>query len=117
VAGSQVGDRAGVKRWAWSVLIALDQLGNALAGGNPDETISSRLGKLQLRHYDGTIPRSAWLGLARPLNAVLDWLDPGHSIGAIEWDEARIRAAGVQALLAQGVIVPAETGPSDTMLA
>ena len=116
MAGSQVGERSGVRRWTWGVMIALDQLGNALAAGNPDETISSRLGKLQLRH-GGVLPRWAWLGLARPLNAVLDWLDPGHSIGAIEWDEARIRAAGVQALLAQGVTVPDATGPSDTMLA
>ena len=106
--GSQVGERRGVKRWCWSVLISLDQLGNALAGGNPDETISSRLGKLQLRH-GGVVPRTAWLGLARPLNAVLDWIDPGHSIGAIEYDEAKIRAAGEATLLAQGTVVPKDT--------
>lgn len=34
-----------VKRYLWNLLIALDQLGNALAGGFPDETISSRAGK------------------------------------------------------------------------
>lgn len=30
------------KTWAWNLLISLDQLGNSLLGGAPDETISSR---------------------------------------------------------------------------
>jgi len=30
--------------WAQSVLVAIDQLGNAIAGGNPDATISARVG-------------------------------------------------------------------------
>ena len=33
--------------YAKSVLIAIDQLGNALAGGNPDCTISGRIGYYQ----------------------------------------------------------------------
>jgi hypothetical protein len=33
------------KKWFWNVLIALDQLVNALAFGDPDETISSRAAK------------------------------------------------------------------------
>jgi hypothetical protein len=32
-------------RWFWNVLIALDQFGNAVTGGDPDETISSRADK------------------------------------------------------------------------
>lgn len=32
--------------WGRAVLVALDQLGNALAGGKPDVTISARLGYL-----------------------------------------------------------------------
>ena len=31
-----------IGRWAWRVLIGLDQLGNTLLGGAPDETISAR---------------------------------------------------------------------------
>jgi hypothetical protein len=30
--------------WIYGVLIAIDQLGNAIAGGNPDATISARTG-------------------------------------------------------------------------
>ncbi|WP_047308767.1 hypothetical protein [Rhodopseudomonas palustris] len=31
--------------YVWNLLLAIDQLGNALAGGWHDETISSRVGK------------------------------------------------------------------------
>lgn len=34
-----------MKRYALNILISLDQLVNALAAGDPDETISSRAGK------------------------------------------------------------------------
>lgn len=34
-----------VKRYFWRVLISIDQLLNTVAGGDPDETLSSRLGK------------------------------------------------------------------------
>ena len=71
-------------KWLLNILISIDQLGNTLFGGDPDETISSRLGKLKLRH-GGTIP---W---HRPLSKIVDYgldkLDPNHSIDAIEEDE------------------------------
>lgn len=70
----------------WRVLIAIDQLGNALTGGDEDETISSRLGKRKLAN-GGVLFWRDWLGLAKPLDAFLDWIDPGHSLGAIEEDE------------------------------
>jgi hypothetical protein len=35
-----------VKRYLFNILISLDQLLNTLLAGNPDETISSRVGKL-----------------------------------------------------------------------
>lgn len=69
-----------------NVLIAFDQLGNAVCFGSPDETISSRLGKLK-RASGGIVPKRAWLYLARPLDATLEWIDPNHSIDAIEEDE------------------------------
>ena len=72
------------------MLISIDQLGNTLLGGDPDETISSRLGKLKLKH-SGTIP---WY---RPLSKIIDYgldkIDPNHSIDAIEDDE------GINAIL------------------
>ncbi len=32
------------RSWPVAVLVAIDQLGNAIAGGNPDSTISARVG-------------------------------------------------------------------------
>lgn len=67
-----------------NVLYAVDQLINAILGGDPDESISGRIGKLKRRH-GGVIP---WY---RPLSGLADYLldkiDPGHSIDAIEEDE------------------------------
>lgn len=34
-----------LKMWFWNILIALDQLANTLLLGDPDETMSSRMGK------------------------------------------------------------------------
>lgn len=36
-----------LKKYIWNVLIAIDQLANALLLGDPDETISSRIGKIR----------------------------------------------------------------------
>ena len=73
-----------IGKWLLNILISIDQLGNAIAGGDPDETISSRIGKLKVKH-GGKIPWS------RPVSRVIDWgldkIDPNHSIDAIEADE------------------------------
>ena len=34
-----------LKKWMFNILVSIDQLANAIAGGDPDETISSRCGK------------------------------------------------------------------------
>ena len=34
-----------IQRYLLNILIALDQMGNTLLGGDPDETISSRVGR------------------------------------------------------------------------
>jgi len=34
-----------IGKYLLNILISIDQLGNTFAGGDPDETISSRLGK------------------------------------------------------------------------
>jgi hypothetical protein len=73
-------------KWILNILIGIDQLGNALAGGDPDETISSRLGKLKVKH-GGTIP---WTRpLSKIIDKMLDTIDPKHSIDAIEYDEGK----------------------------
>lgn len=61
--------------WVWNVLVAIDQLGNALLGGDPDETISSRAAKGQSRFY------WRWLG------HFLEWIDPNHLAKSLEVDE------------------------------
>lgn len=75
-----------VAAWVLNVLTSIDQLVNTIFGGDPDETISSRLGKLEIK-YGGKIP---W---KRPLSAFLAWgldkLDSDHCQTAIEDDEGR----------------------------
>jgi hypothetical protein len=39
-----------VKQYIWNVLISIDQFCNALLGGYPDETMSSRMGKHLAKH-------------------------------------------------------------------
>lgn len=69
------------KRWVMNVLLSIDQLGNSLLGGDPDETISSRIGRIKLK-WDGEIP---W---TRPVARITDWcldrIDKNHSLDAIE---------------------------------
>ena len=73
-----------IGKYFLNFLISIDQLGNTICGGDPDETISSRLGKIKVKH-GGKIP---W---KKPLAKIIDWgldkIDPGHSIDAIEKDE------------------------------
>ena len=69
-----------VKKWFWNVLIGIDQLANAILGGDPDETISSRLGKVIARKSETN--NLAWL-----VCWVLDKIDPDHCRKSIEADE------------------------------
>ena len=75
-----------MKKYFINILISIDQFANTLLGGDPDETISSRLGKLKRRH-GGVIP---WY---RFMSGLIDWLldkiDPHHSTDAIEDDEGK----------------------------
>lgn len=76
----------GLKRYVLNVLVGIDQGWNAALGGDPDETISSRVGKASLR--------GAWFAryVAEPL---IDWLflvltgQTGHCLACIEWDEGK----------------------------
>ena len=74
-----------MKRWVINVLLGIDQLANAILLGDPDETISSRIGKTKRRNF-GVIPWHRY-PIRFIVDKLLDWLDPGHSIGAIEEDE------------------------------
>ncbi|MEM9522765.1 MAG: hypothetical protein AAF982_02020 [Pseudomonadota bacterium] len=66
-----------LRRYIWNLLIAVDQLGNAILFGDPDETISSRCAK----HANAW----GWKQLGR----FLEWIDPGHLADAIEHDEGK----------------------------
>lgn len=71
-------------RYIMNVLIGIDQLGNALFYGDPDETISSRIGKIK-RSHGGNIP---WKHpLAKLIDSGLEKVQPDHCINAIEEDE------------------------------
>lgn len=64
--------------WIVEVLLSLDQLGNALHGGDSRETISSRLGK--------RLVQARANGIIQGLVKVLDILDKNHCFDAIDWD-------------------------------
>lgn len=69
-------------RYFWNILIAIDQLLNTVFGGDPDETISSRVGKCRDRH-GGTLPwYLKWL-------VFLEYLDPGHLTKTQEQDQGK----------------------------
>lgn len=64
-----------ILRYLFNIVIALDQLANTIIGGDPDETISSRIAKRR-SHFP-------WLVLAKIIEAV----DPGHLDRFTEDDE------------------------------
>jgi len=80
-----------MKRWLWSILVSIDQTCGVFLAPilfyrvqSPDETISSRLGKIKVAH-GGIIP---WrYPIARIMDMGLDIIDPNHSIESIEEDE------------------------------
>jgi hypothetical protein len=65
-----------MKKYFWNLLISIDQMANALLAGNPDETLSSRMGK-----------RVKTCALCRVLCDWLDRIDYRHCQKSIEWDE------------------------------
>ena len=69
-----------------NVAISIDQLANALLGGDPDMTISARMGRAI---------RNGRCHLCRPICWLLDRIDPGHCSRAdrAERDEGRAQIA------------------------
>ena len=69
----EVAMRFNPKRWLANVIIAtIDIVPNAILGGAPDETLSSRMGRAKDR------PKGFGPWLSRTICKGLDWLDPGH---------------------------------------
>lgn len=70
--------------WGRRLLVALDQLGNTLCDGDPDETISSRVGKAALKGKRwGLVCEYLINALFRAVTGERD-----HCRKHIEWDEA-----------------------------
>jgi hypothetical protein len=65
-----------IKKYIHNLLISLDQFGNAILGGDPDETISSRVGK----NYHNTF-------LEKFINFIFIVKTRNHCVEAIENDE------------------------------
>ncbi|HVB35389.1 MAG TPA: hypothetical protein VNJ52_13595 [Patescibacteria group bacterium] len=72
------------------VLVAFDQFCNVLAGGDPDETISARAARWAARGKRGFI---LWRLVARALARWLDFIQPGHDVGARAGDLDRAETA------------------------
>lgn len=53
--------------YLWNILIAIDQFVNTLCGGDPDETISSRLGKWHQTGRDSS-------GVRKGIYIVINWI-------------------------------------------
>jgi hypothetical protein len=65
-----------------SVLVAIDQLGNAVAGGNPDNTISARVGFFASDLHESKI-KAYWKALERIIDFTMEPLQgPGHCYNA-----------------------------------
>ena len=72
--------------WLWNVLVAIDQLGNAIAGGNPDITISARVGYFANRSKKRRF-RFYWLFLEAIIDVTFYPIDgPNHCLKALEKD-------------------------------
>ena len=67
-----------------NLALSFDQFVNTVAGGDPDETLSSRFGKWQ------RASRGGWRGkVSYGICRALHWIDPSHCKDAIEDDEGR----------------------------
>lgn len=73
-----------LKKYFWNLLIAIDQLFNTILFGDPDETISSRLGKWL------DLPKGKWrYKVASFVCWFLRKIDPNHCRNSVEKDEGK----------------------------
>lgn len=79
-----------MRRWIWNILVSLDQTCGVILSPilfyriqNPDETISSRIGKLARANH-GVVPRR--YPLAVIIYYIVDCIQPGHFVWSVEKD-------------------------------
>jgi len=71
-----------LRKYFWNLLVALDQFVNTVLFGDPDETISSRLGKWL------DLPQNTWrYNVASFVCKILRRFDENHCKNSIEKDE------------------------------
>jgi hypothetical protein len=73
-------------KYVYNLLIGTDQFVNCMWGGDPDETVSSRLGRIKVAH-GGKIPR--WRVFPRMVAWACDRVQKDHCEAAIEHDEGK----------------------------
>lgn len=73
-----------MKQYTRFVLIAADQLLNAVLGGYADETLSSRI----WRNASKPAPRRRWLWALKAVNGLFFW-QTNHCKGAYEMERSR----------------------------
>ena len=72
-----------MKQYLKNILTAISQLLNSVLAGNPDQTISGRVG------YKAYITRSwYWLFIEWGINTLF-WFDPEHCFKSIQWDRIK----------------------------
>jgi hypothetical protein len=73
-----------IKKYFWNILISFDQFVNTIFGGDPDETISSRMGKWARNDENSR-------GLKKPIyeiaNFIVNLFEKDHFKKSIEEDE------------------------------
>ncbi|USD22285.1 hypothetical protein [Microbulbifer variabilis] len=85
--------RGARRSWIINVCIAIDQLGNAIAGGNPDATISGRCGYFS--RVQETRLRRYWRILEWVINFTFIPIDgPDHCYRSYLWDRAEKHEEG-----------------------
>jgi hypothetical protein len=73
-----------MKRYFWNILIAIDQFTNTICGGDPDETISSRLGKWA---REGRNKHGNKRVIFNVTNCIVELFQKDHFAKSIEEDE------------------------------
>ena len=75
-----------IKKYFWNLLLAFDQFINTIFGGDPDETISSRMGKWARNGENNK-------GFRKPLykfvNFIVELFEKDHFKQSIEEDEGK----------------------------
>ena len=66
------------RAYLFNIMVGIDQLGNVLIGGNPDETISSRIGRAALAGKAWAVP------IEKLINALFWFAERDHCRNAIE---------------------------------